>query len=272
VALRGRSSPYCTVMKKTLSNQEKFELAVNKILAQQYNERVGKAQVTKILNQWEKEDTPDSIKRDINAILALLDIPKWADWIQQKFTCVLGSFWLESSSKYGDVVLGWYNINQIQAEPLPLALYFQRFEDDRYCEVLGWGEAWEAKGFAEAVPIPLTWFDREVKVPVEEMRFYCEHGYASPCKIQWERKNTRSHPEDNGYYVTRSIISYGFWQAWKWWPDAWAWYYEHRPELFEDEVFWRAKELPERHNPPSDPYAAVLGFASRNRPTFFLDD
>ncbi|MEG4251096.1 hypothetical protein [Microcoleus sp. Pol10D4] len=258
-------------MKKALNSPDKFQVAINKILAQEYNESVGKAQITKILNQWEKEEK-GNIKETINAILTSLDIPKWANWIHRRFTCVLGSYWLESSSnKSGDTVLGWYDVEQFEAESLPLALYYQRWDEERYCKVLGWGETWEAKGFVEAVQLPFI-CGYDVEVPVEELQFYCEHGYASPCKLQWERVDNRVHTETNGYYVTRSIIPYGFWQAWKWWPDAWAWYYERRPELFEDEVLWRAKEWPMWHSPSDNPYAAVLGTASRNRPTFFLDD
>jgi hypothetical protein len=221
-----------------------------------------------------KSGAKGAITRLVNkaALAELILIPQILEefdglpnWLKLRFQ--KGSLYQE-----GDRVFGWYYADQVQAEPLPLKLCHQQFENYRYCEVLDCAEEWEIKGFAGAVPLPLTWSDREVEVPVEELRLYCEHGYASPCKLQWERKIGCSHPGDDGYYVTRSIIPYGFWQSWKWWPDAWAWYYEHRPELFEDEVFWRAKEWPVRHSPSDNPYAAVLGTASRSRPTFFLDD
>lgn len=260
------------VAKKKLGSQEKFKTAIGKILSGEYDRSVGKAQLTKIVNQWEKEESADFMKKAIEEILVEITIPESSKWIQQRYTYVPGYFWLENSSKYGDTVLGWYDATkQIQAEPLPLEMHCQRHEDKRYCKVLGWG--WESKGFAAAEELPFCWSSSQVSVPTENLQLFCKHGYASPCELQWERRCNQHDSQENGLYVKRSIISYGFWQAWKWWPDAWAWYYEHRPELFEDASWWGKEELV-RHEPP-DPYAAV--FSPNNSESlksrlFYLDD
>lgn len=239
---------------------KKLKAAIQKYLdADTKNSKSGtKGAITKLINA--------ASATDVMLIPGILQefqgLPIWLDLRFKK-----GSLYQE-----GDRVFGWYKEGQVQAEPLPLRLYYQRFEDDRYCEVLDCAEEWETEGFSEAVPIPLSyWLDREVKVPVEQLRFYCEHGYASPCKLQWERKINRSQPEEDGYYVTRSIIPHGFWQAWKWWPDCWYWYYSKRPELFEDANLWGSLQA----EPPNDPYAAVLGGSNKQYfkdRIFFLDD
>ncbi|TAE54377.1 MAG: hypothetical protein EAZ88_09350 [Oscillatoriales cyanobacterium] len=247
--------------KKVLSSQEKFKAAIGKILSQGCNQSVGKAQLTEIVNQWEKEETPDSIKKAIERILVEVTIPEWGKWIRKRYTCIPGYYWLESSSKFGDTVLGWYNQEQVQAEPFPLKLHWQNHEDERYSEVLDWG--YEERGFApaEKLPVEYTFFGCEVNIPVESLHLslhlsLCKHGYASACKIQWERRCNQRDPLENGLYVMRSIIPHGFWKAWEWWPDCWQYYYDKRL----------------RHEPPNDPYAAVLGGANKHDvEIFFLD-
>lgn len=259
-------------MKKTLTSQEKFIAAVEKIISKEYTETVGKAQLTKIVNQWEKEEAPNIIKQAIEKFLATVSLPEQAKWIQQRYNYVPGYFWLEnSSSKYGDTVLGWHDDPlQIQAEALPLDLHYRRFEDDRYIKVLDW-VGWHEKGFAAAEDLPLCWHSRHVEIPIEKMRFFCKYKYAAPCQLQWQRKYDHI-PEERELCVLRSIIPYGFWQAWKWWPDCWQWYLEKRPELFGDADLWDSS-VEVRHSPPNDPYAAVLGNASRGYyETFRLDD
>lgn len=240
-------------MKKTVTSQEKFIAAVEKVITGEYNQTVGKAQLTKIVNKWEKEEPRKNIiKKAITAVLNSLNLPREAKWIQQRYTYIAGYFWLESSSsKYGDTVLGWLDDPlQIQAEPLPLALYYQHLEDERYCKVLDW----EKKGFAAAEDLPLCYYSHQVEIPIEKTWFFAAYKYAAPCQLQWERKYDSS-PEERELCVTRSIIPYGFWQAWKWWAEARNWYYEHRPELFEEDEIWG--EQLSWHEPPND-YSAVL--------------
>ncbi|MEG4372989.1 hypothetical protein QUB29_26395 [Microcoleus sp. B4b_D2] len=243
-------------MDNTVStNRGKFVAAVSKVLSGKYTETAGKTQLTKIVNQWKKEDTPDAIKTSIEKFLLTIDLPKEATWITKRYHYVPGSFWLEnSSSKYGDTVLGWHDdILQIQAEELPLKLHYRRFEDDRYIEVLDW-LGWEKKGFAAAEDLPLCCLTNQVEIPIEKTWAFAKLKYAAPCPLQWERKYNRSL-EDKGLYVVRSIIPYGFWQAWKWWPEAREWYYNHRPELFEDDEIWGEKLS--WHEPPNS-YSAIL--------------
>ncbi len=238
---------------KKLSSQEKFKVAIGKILLKEYNESVGKAQLTKIVDQWEKEESCDVIKNAIEEILLTAAIPKWAEWISRRYTYVPGYFWLEKSNiKYGDTVLGWLDQNQVQAEPMPLKAWYQWLPEERYWEVLDWWE--ESTGFAVAEDLPLYWHTSVVTVPTEKLRSFCEHGFASPCAIQWERRCNQYDPLENGLYVTRTIVPHGFWKAWKWWPEAWIWYYEHRPELFEEEDVWGKRVRCE----PFNPYAAVF--------------
>ncbi len=243
-------------MKKILTSQEKFIVAVEKAISGDYAQIIGKAQLTKIVNQWKKEEPGNIIKKVIEDFLLTINIPKQANWIQQRYTYVAGYFWSEnSSSKYGDTIIGWHDDPlQIQAEALPLELHYQRFEDDRYCKVLDW-LGWEEKGFAAAEDLPLCWHSHHVEIPTEKTWFFCKYKYAAPCQLQWQRKYDHI-PEERELCVLRSIIPYGFWQAWKWWPEAREWYYEHRPELFEEDEIWGEKILTERKPPNS--YSAVL--------------
>lgn len=90
--------------------------------------------------------------------------------------------------------------------------------------------------------------------------FWLKYGYALPCDLPWHRGKI-----DNTYgeclWVDRSIISAGWWCAYKWWPDCQWWYYERHPEWFTDMDWWPAYEepKPQRFSPIDDPYAAVLG-------------
>ncbi|MEG4915774.1 hypothetical protein [Microcoleus sp. B7-D4] len=242
-------------MATKLTNLQKFTTAVEKVISEKYTETVGKAQLTKIVNQWEKEEHPNSIKEAIKNVLLTVDLPKRTQWIHQRYTYRAGYFWIENSSqKYGDTVLGWRDDPlQIQAEALPLELHYSRFKDDRYIKVLDW-LGWEEKGFAAAEDIPLCWHSHEVKIPIEKTWFFAHFKYAAPCQLQWQR-NCDHIPEERELRVVRSIIPHGFQQGWKWWPEAREWYYEHRPELFEDDEMW-GKKL-SWHEPPNN-YSAVL--------------
>ena len=214
--------------------------------------------------------------------------PKFAAWIYERYVYVPGYYWLDSSyRKYGDTVLGWYSKYQLQAEALPLKLSHQRHDEERECVVLNWGSVWEGRGFAcpEDLPcnyssrleaeyssywekrnylpddLPSVGVDWEVKIPVNKLIFFAKLGYASACKIQWERVEHPYETDIDGYYVRRSIIPHGFWCAWKWWEGARDWYYEYRPELFEDDEIWGDPE-PIWHAPP-DSTSAILGGKNR---------
>jgi hypothetical protein len=282
--------------KKTLSYQEKFRSAIDKIVAGQYSESVGKAQLTKIVEAWQDTCNPAAIKMAIEDILRSLNIPS-TSWIYKIYVCVPGYYWLDSSyHKYGDTVLGWYSEYQVKAEALPLKLYRNNpvFDDGDapMFEVLDWGATWEGRGFYPAQKLPYYWgklqkfdygdnprywlkkgylldddipllgVDLKVSVPVEEFSVFATLGYASPCQIQWSRE-FGNHLGISGLYVKRSIIPHGFWCAWKWWEGAALWYFDHRPELFEDCEIWGLGH--HVHYAPPEPYAAVLGGSEEYR-------
>jgi hypothetical protein len=284
--------------KKILSHQEKFRLAIDKIIAQGYNETVGKAQLTKIVEAWQKDTcNPAAIKRAIEDILRSFN-PNSASWIYKIYVCSPGYYWLDSSyQKYGDTVLGWYSKYQVKAEALPLKLYRHNpvldDGDAPMVEVLDWGAIWEGRGFYKAQKLPYDWeslqkFDYsdnprywskrgylpddeipllgvnlKVSVPVEEFSVFATLGYASPCQIQWCRKHYPGNQWESGLYVERSIIHHGFWCAWRWWDGARDWYFDRRPELFEDCEIWGL--LPYVRHAPPEPYAAVLGGSEEYR-------
>ena len=286
-------------MRNKLTYQEKFKGAIHKIIAEEYNEAVGKSQLTKIVGAWQKEGDSNSIKRAIQEILVSVLLPKYAAWIYERYLYVAG-YYFES----GRNVLGWYSESQIQAEVLPLELHYQRQDKDRECRVLACGPVWENRGFFAAQALPYQWLDYcaftysdnprywskrgyapgdvlpivfielVVHVPAKDFATFAALGYASPCEIQWNRKKHPFNELESGLYVERSIIPHGFWCAWKWWDGARDWYYKNRPELFEDCEIWGPE--PVRHVPP-EPYAAVLGgseeYQARVRKFgFVLDD
>ncbi|HEY9709936.1 MAG TPA: hypothetical protein V6D48_17150 [Oculatellaceae cyanobacterium] len=171
-------------------------------------------------------------------------------WIKERFTP--GSFYKE-----GDRIMGWWDGSlQVQAEELPLyfsgASYlvsFYRREKDAWL--------WRQRGFDVAEPLPLKpplfpVAGLEVSFPVERSQFWIEYGYALPCSLQW-----RWNPGE--YYVYRSIISAGFWCAYKWWAGCQWWYYERHPEWFSDSPMWGTwEEKPIFYYAP-EPDSAVLG-------------
>lgn len=171
------------------------------------------------------------------------------DWMHQRFT--RGSQYLE-----GDRLFGWYAEYQIQAEALPmlgLTVNFYGFKKELYL--------WKQRGFEEPEKLPVTYYSDSIWVsfPVEKSPFMARYGYALPCELQWKRSDLGEALE-----VTRSIIPYGFWQAWKWSENARWWYLEHRPELFADSEWWETKS--KRWEPENDPYAVVLGGTYDKKP------
>jgi hypothetical protein len=241
---------------------QKFKAAIQKYLeAQTKPAKSGaKGAITKLVNaanEAELKSIPEILQEFSN-------LP---DWLKLRFE--KGSLYKE-----GDRVFGWYHNEQIQACELPLTIDIYRHDDGEdflavlYTKVT---VTHEAMGFTPAIDLP---FDGTlVNVPVSDDYPYLELwkcGWASPCEIQWSWFGRPRWSQLEGYVVERSIIPHGFWQAWKWWPEAWQWYMEKRPELFEDAVWW-GKE-PFRYSPPDDHYAAVLGNASKHFETFRLDD
>lgn len=243
--------------------KDKLSQAIDKYLfAEGTNRRIGsaKARLTKLVDElWHIGNDGKEIRK---LALELLEekeyVPDRTKLLRNRFT--YGSLYLES-----DRVFGWWNPDAPQAEQLPLA-YSAGTWIVSFWAMPAEAEAWEYRGFLTAQDLPLTrrvWSPEnqfnlldiwEVKFPVKLTHFWLEYGYALPCKLQWHRDN-------EGLFVDRSILSAGYWQAWKWWAGARDWYLEKRPELFADMPWWGDYDLeaPIRYEPEDDLYAAVLG-------------
>jgi hypothetical protein len=158
----------------------------------------------------------------------------------------------------GNRVFGWWHDEQLQAEELPL--YYRGGTMGYSVSFHGRdGALWRRRGFELPSHYPLEFGEGEiwVRFDFKSALFFASLGFANPCSLQWYWNET------DGLVVSRSIISEGFWQAWKWWEGASWWYLEKRPELFAD-IDWWGEELPQRFEPPEDnPYAAVLGIEGR---------
>jgi hypothetical protein len=151
----------------------------------------------------------------------------------------------------GDRVFGWYRSDQSQAVELPIILDSFSYDDGidvhyvKYIKVVE-----QEMGFCPAVSLPYktNHLGKELIVEIlidgdSDFLELWEYGFASPCPLQWNWFSPgRDRWDDRqGYIVERSIIRHGFWEAWKWWPGCWTWYYEKRPELFEDAEWWGGK-------------------------------
>jgi hypothetical protein len=194
------------------------------------------------------------------------ELPNWLKLRFQK-----GSLYQE-----GERVFGWYREGQVQAVELPVVLDIFSYDDGeknrivKYIRVISGG-----MGFAPAIDVPFDGCRVDVSPDSDNFWELLEVGYASPCDLQWSWFERPRWSDKEGYVVERSIISHGFWQAWKWWPDCWQWYYGKRPELFEDAVWWGKEELELVRYEPPDPYAAVFSPSnseSLRSQLFFLDD
>jgi hypothetical protein len=204
-----------------------------------------KGVITRLTNELAQEIGPVEARKKIWEVLAQVEHP---DWMRQRFSP--GSFYKE-----GDRFFGWWDEGQLQfqAEELPfyklrdsLEVCFAHCRDDSL--------KWQLRGFYVATQFPVFRGEShlEVSFPVEKTPFWIEFGYALPCSLQWRW-------DENGFYVTRSIISQGFWCAYKWWEGCQWWYYEKHPEWFADMAVWGEDVLPQQFEPENDPYAAVLG-------------
>lgn len=246
-------------------------------------ERKLKAAIQKYLDadtKNSKSGTKGAIAKLINAASAtdIMLIPEilqgfqgLPSWLELRFK--KGSLYRE-----GDRVFGWYKVDQVQAVELPVALDVFRYDDGINFDAVLYTtmtviQQYEERGFFLAINLP---FDGcRVDVPPDDDNFWelHKHGWASPCGLQWNWFERSRYSEKEGYVVERSIISHGFWKAWRWWPGCWHWYYANRPELFEDAELWGLGSI--QAEPLNDPYAVVLGGSNKQYfkdRMFFLDD
>lgn len=216
-----------------------------------------KNRITKLLNKRGEEIGQSNAREEAWQILQEVEPSSRPIWLMQRLT--VGTLYIER-----DRVMGWISENQCQAIPLPLKkttfYYGERGTGLCNClEVTTDAQEWKEKGFCKAVNMPLSrcgnrqgdyWI---VQFPIEEFFYWLLLGYAMPCPIQWEWN-------DKGFRVTRSIREFGFWEAWKWWDKAFYFYLEQKPELLGDLDTWLVHRF---DPPPNDPFAAVLGDASK---------
>ena len=231
--------------------QEKLVSAIKTYLSSTASDRhlgATKANITRLANQLGEEIGSEAVR---SLVFTLLDSeqPNRVEWLRSRFT--FGSLYLE-----GDRVFGWHSESnsQVQAEHLPL-IQVQDQDNKIYLLVnfaYGKRDFFESVGFAASEHLPLKFSgDRyEVDFKVERSQFWVQYGYALPCPIQWSRT-------ESGLCVIRSVISEGFWCAYKWWEGCKWWYFEKHPEWFiEDEMYGEI-------SPPEHQYAAVLGNKNR---------
>lgn len=213
-----------------------------------------KARVTRLVNDLAQEFGPATARELALACVQSApeaSVPDRVSLLTQRFT--VGSLYVDNQT-----VFGWYEPqSQAQAEALPLYYTGESYEVS-FSMTTKESKLWQQRGFhlAEDLPVVRHGFSRclEVVSPIKRALHFLEYGYALPCQLQWYR-------DEDGFHVSRSIISAGFWCAWKWWSDAKYWYLEKRPELFADMDWW-GEEIPavrQRFEPEDDPYAAVLG-------------
>lgn len=171
-----------------------------------------KDEIIKLVCDTTDHDTCQQIKE----VLEKLD---WLpEWIENHFTP--GSLYTDRG-----LVFGWWRDDQVQAEPLPVALSKNYFKGlPREMEVLE-----NRNGFSRSIPLPLI--DGSllglpgclaVCVPGSLSVDYARYGWAEALPLQWRRDWGR-------YIVDHSIVACGFWAAWRWWPGAAAFYAENPP-------------------------------------------
>jgi hypothetical protein len=247
---------------------EKLREAIRSYLLQDGSSRKiasAKGRITKLVNESAADLGVQKARELARTVLALVIVEGQnistgrENLLKNRFD--VRSFYLE-----GDRVFGWYDPEtQVQAEELPLyfndgAYYyyvsFYRRSDDY--------SFWRSRGFEAAEDLPTIQHrdGLEVKFDVKRSLFWLQYGYALPCKLQYHRGrfdgNGIGDDREECFWVSRSIISSGWWCAYKWWPDCQWWYYERHPEWFTEMDWWGTPE-PVRHEPIDDPYAAVLG-------------
>jgi hypothetical protein len=228
---------------------EKIKTAIERYTQAETSRKqsAAKGLITRILNERASEVGATAARQEVIEVLKDLDgIP---NWIAQRLNT-------RSFYKEGDRVMGWWDkASQVQAEALPL------YSTGRSYSVSFFGRSneiwlWNQRGFYTAENLPLMFYatpgSMQVEFPVERSLLFLEYGYALPCPLQWWWR------QGEELRVSRSIISHGFWQAWKWWDGAQYWYWERRPELFADMDWWEPEQKAAIHPKPNE-FAAVLG-------------
>lgn len=162
----------------------------------------------------------------------------------------------------GIAVFGWWSEEQHQAERLPLDRLTKSYE----VSFGGWTSEqiyeWKKLGFDTAQCLPVKFYyerQLEVEFDVKASLFWQKHGYALPCRLQYHR--AYEDPQETALHVDRSIISAGFWCAYKWWEGCKWWYMERHPEWFSDDEMWPFEKPP---SPPDNLQAAVIGGTNKD--------
>lgn len=202
------------------------------------------------LTRWANNRAEEigSVAARTEVLQVLAKFQNLPEWIIERFNP-------KSFYKEGDRVMGWYDPSiQVQAEELPLyhsgsaysVSFYRRQDSIMY---------WRVRGFEVAQEMPTIRRGDELKVEfdVKQSRFWLNYGYALACDLQWRWR------EGEEFYVSRSIISSGFWCAYKWWEGCKWWYYEKHPEWFEDDPMWGDYGLKPVWCPAPDEYSTVLG-------------
>lgn len=227
-----------------------LEQLIERYLAADTTRKQGAAKgaLTKWVNS--RAETIGAIPARNEILEALTKIQDLPEWITKRFNTK--SFYQE-----GDRVMGWWNeASQCQVEQLPLVNYGGT---RGYC-VDFWMmpnqvAIWQSRGFYTAQGLPIKSYGEQITVDfdVKQSNFWAEYGYALPCDLQWWWR------EGEEFRVCRSIISSGFWSAYKWWEGCKWWYYEKHPEWFLEDDLWGDYELTPVWHPAPDEFSAVLG-------------
>ena len=173
--------------------------------------------------------TDPSAREQIQEVLAGSGMP--TEWLENHFTP--GSFFTHRGW-----VFGWYYPKQLQAERLPVKLSADYFKGIfRKIEVIE-----NRDGFRIAEPLPFI-DGLPVEIPQGKTHLFARYGWAAGLLLQW-------HRTADGLIVDRTILSYGFALAWRWWPAAAKYYAKHPPSpLLED---CRLSSEPDRDSSVSD--------------------
>lgn len=181
-------------------------------------------------------------------------------------------------------VYGKWNDSQIVAEPLPLISITEGlngFEVNLWEVKARERQEWKNRGFLMAEPFPVVRRDQDqasyVEISRSKWKEMASFGYVEAMPLQWSRRTQEpswtkysqqpspayadSREDRPGLYVDRSIISHGFWNAYKWWAGCRDWYYYRHPEWFWDDPIW-GSEIVEAVFVPEG--TAVLSPSSRH--------
>lgn len=246
---------------------EKLREAIRKYLSFGISNRTigaAKGKITKLVNESASELGTEKARELARSVLALV-LAEGQEVTEHRVEILKNRFDVKSFYLEGDRVFGWFDPeHQVQAEELPFyfsgAAYYVSFYRRQNEYML-----WLDRGFEAAEDLPTIRDGDELTVNFHPTRslFWLEYGYALPCKLPWYRGkfDGAANTEDECLWVSRSIISAGWWCAWKWWEGCQWWYYERHPEWFSEMVDWWGtyEPTPVRYEPIDDPYAAVLG-------------